>query len=139
MKKENITIAVDIAIFSFIIVFMLLNISGITLLAVVEGRSMEPLLQTGDLVLVIRSGADGITVGDVIVYRKSDGSFIIHRVVQIKKNGNMVYFVTKGDNNRFEDPPIPEESVIGKVAGVNHMVFKIPLLGYISLAFKGRS
>lgn len=98
-------------------------------LAVVEGMSMEPTLQSGDLVIVVkRVSADDVKAGDVVVYRRG-GTLIIHRVVKIE-SGTLI---TKGDNNWLPDPPVSFQSVIGKVLEIGDGVFKVPLIGYLTL------
>jgi signal peptidase I, archaeal type len=112
--------------------------------AAVEGRSMEPLLHTGDLVVLVKRG--DIDVGDIVVY--SYGSkYVIHRVVgKYEVNGYYCYIV-KGDNNVIPDtgdprrcPPspygvsgIPEDSIVGVVLTVRGSPVKIPYIGSITL------
>ena len=101
-------------------------------LAVVEGVSMEPTLQSGDLVLVIRRvSPDDIDLGDVIVYRRGR-TLIIHRVVRVE-DGVMI---TKGDNNWLPDPPVGASEIVGKVLEVGGCVVKVPLVGYLTLLFR---
>jgi signal peptidase I len=54
---------------------------------------------------------------------------IIHRVVDIKKMGEIYTFVTKGDHNSAADPLVDQKYVIGKA------VLRIPLLGWIKIGF----
>jgi signal peptidase len=101
-------------------------------------RSMEPTLNVGDL-LIIRGGlrAEDIHAspedGDIIIFRSPsnpDAIPIVHRAIEkIQKDGKW-YFVTKGDNNPYDDYRafgwmVPEDYVIGKV------IFVIPKVGYI--------
>lgn len=112
-----------------LIILMLLDY---VTLAVVEGTSMEPTLQSGDLVLVIkRVSLDDISLGDVIVYRRGR-SLIIHRVVRIE-DGTII---TKGDNNLLLDPPVRFSDVVGKVLEIGGNIVKIPLIGYLTLFFR---
>jgi len=127
----------DSIIFILVVTFLALNILGVVTLAVVEGRSMEPTLQTGDLVLVVKASPNDIHVGDIVVYKKPDGTFIIHRVIEIKQISGQLYYVTQGDNNPIPDGPgIPYEDVIGKVVSINDAPVKIPVIGYLSLMFR---
>lgn len=99
---------------------------------------MEPTLNVGDL-LIIRGGlrAEDIHAspedGDIIIFRSPsnpDAIPIVHRAIEkIQKDGKW-YFVTKGDNNPYDDYRafgwmVPEDYVIGKV------IFVIPKVGYI--------
>ncbi len=136
-KKMNASAVIDSIIFILVISFLALNLLGIVTLAVVEGRSMEPTLQTGDLVLVVKVSPEDIHVGDIIVYKKPSGTFIIHRVIKIKRVDDQFYYITQGDNNPIPDGPgIPYKDVIGKVVSVNDAPIKIPVIGYLSLMFR---
>ena len=129
-------------------------------LAVVEGRSMHPLLRDGDLVIVVKEKPQDIRVGDIIVYKTFDGRFIIHRVIGVEVYKGMYYYRTKGDNRitnpvedcRFYDVVkgstkdfgcgvgrigVDYDRVVGVVLHVGKASFKIPYLGYISLMFRG--
>ncbi len=136
-RKVSASTVIDAVIFILVISFLVLNLLGIVTLAVVEGKSMEPTLQTGDLVLVIRVSPKDIHVGDIIVYKKLGGTFIIHRVIKIKHVDDQFYYVTQGDNNPIPDGPgVPYRDVIGKVVSINDAPIKIPVIGYLSLMFR---
>jgi signal peptidase I len=82
----------------------------------VAGVSMQPTLEPGTLVVVVRQAA--YAVGDVVAYRIADddvaaGSNVIHRIV----GGTPAGYVTHGDNTTWLDSWHPSTSdVIGKVA-----------------------
>jgi len=131
-------------------------------LAIVDGRSMEPTLHTGDLVILHKVPPGDIHVGDIIIYRSTGGRYVIHRVVKVYKNNGEECYVTWGDNrytNPIPDagfpvscPPttvrdpvtgralratgIPYSAVIGKVISVSGITIKIPYIGGLSLIFK---
>jgi signal peptidase I len=99
----------------------------------VDGTSMLPTLEGGDLVVIQGVQMSEIHVGDIIVYNSlcsTTDQSVIHRVVNITSNG----LVTKGDNNPRNDlvsnisvSPITQRCLEGKV------VFAIPyveLLAY---------
>lgn len=99
----------------------------------VDGISMLPTLEGGDLVVIQGVPMADVHVGDIIVYNNlcsSNGESVIHRVVAVQSNG----LITKGDNNRDTDQasrialsPITANCLVGKV------VFVIPyveLLAY---------
>lgn len=140
MKLRLLTIVSDLVIV-LLLVFILLNLFGLVVLGTVEGPSMEPLFQTGDLVVIVKSAE--INVGDIIIFKKKVGDgFIIHRVIEIRNISNSLYYVTKGDNNalpdyqEFEVVGVPSHRVIGKVLEINGLPFKIPSIGYISLTMR---
>jgi signal peptidase I len=79
----------------------------------VEGTSMEPTYETGDLVIIREEGH--YAVGDIIAYRIDDESTgkkrIIHRIVGVGPDG----YVTQGDNRPGRDPWTPsDDDVLGR-------------------------
>ena len=115
-------------------------------LAVVRGGSMKPLLHEGDIIFVIRKNPNEIKVGDIIVYRSVRGHLIIHRVVKVLNVSGHLEYVTKGDNNPYDDSFLNEFSrgrgvtfdrIVGVVWAPHGMVFKIPFIGYITLMLRG--
>ncbi len=82
----------------------------------VSGQSMEPTLQSGDIVIV--RALDEYALGDVIVYPGRDEAgairgYVIHRIVAGDAVGG---YVTRGDNRTTDDPwrPTPAD-IDGKV------------------------
>ncbi len=99
----------------------------------VDGYSMLPTLEGGDLVVIQNVPINQIHVGDIIVYNglcSAEGESVVHRVVNITTQG----LITKGDNNQYSDQqygiaisPITQQCLEGKV------VFVVPyveLLAY---------
>ena len=146
-------------ILGIILVVSLLGITGLYLFslanggfAVVEGRSMEPLLHSGDLVFLL-SDRDPI-VGDVVVYRDNMGRFIIHRVIAVYEVNGLTCYVIKGDNNVIPDMGdpedcikpvnvegyssygVPRERIVGVVISIDGNPIKIPYVGGLTLALK---
>lgn len=98
------------------------SLGGCTTLTIVSGRSMEPTLHTGDLV-VSRCGP--VDVGDVVVYAPHDMGHarVIHRVV----GGDSGGWVVQGDNNDFLDPWEPAaDDVLGSA------VLHLPRVGSVA-------
>lgn len=121
--------AVDLALGLTFIAVLILTLSGTLTLAVVEGKSMEPLLWTGDVVIVYRSS--DVKVGDVVIYLNR-GNYVIHRVIEIRSN----CYVIKGDNNSLPDGCIPKELITGKVLSIGNSIIKIPGIGYLTLLMR---
>ncbi len=136
MRPKNLGLIAEIIVATLIFVMLILNLTGSIMFAVVEGKSMEPLLQTGDLVLVVKVSPSDIHVGDVVVYKRPGGELVIHRVLKIDKVGNEYMYFIKGDNNPLPDGDIPYSWILGKVAGIGGDVFKVPVLGYLTLGLK---
>jgi signal peptidase I len=99
----------------------------------VDGTSMLPTLEGGDLVVIQGATISQIHVGDIIVYGapcSAGGESVVHRVVSMTPDG----LITMGDNNPGTDQalrialqPIIQQCLEGKV------VFVIPyveLLAY---------
>lgn len=82
----------------------------------------------GDAIVVKNAAAEDVKVHDIITFWK-DGDKKedpwTHRVVEIVpyENGGGITFVTKGDNNFSEDPPVDGKDLIGI------KVFSVPQLG----------
>ena len=99
----------------------------------VDGTSMLPTLEGGDLVVIQQGPIGDVHLGDIIVYNglcSTSGLSVVHRVVANTSGG----LITKGDNNIPTDQaghiavgPITQRCLEGKV------VFVIPyveLLAY---------
>lgn len=69
---------------------------------IVVSESMEDTIMTNDLVIVKETPCDELKNQDIIAYKK-DNVVILHRIVNIKEENNERVFVTKGDNNEYED------------------------------------
>lgn len=119
----------DLALAVVFITILTLILTGTLTLAVVEGKSMEPLLWTGDVVIVYKSGE--IKVGDVVIY-EGRGNYVIHRVIEVRNN----CYLIKGDNNPLPDGCIPKELIKGKVLSIGDSVIKIPGVGYLTLLMR---
>ncbi len=65
--------------------------------AIVEGASMDPLIQRGDLLVLHKTAT--VKVDDVVGYRSGGGALVVHRV--IKAQGERLVF--KGDANWWVD------------------------------------
>ncbi len=121
--KKSTVLLVGIVIFLVVFAFVLL-----TYTRRVDGTSMLPTLEGGDLVVIQSVSISDVHVGDIIVYGppcSNTGASVIHRVITIQ-NG---YPITKGDNNPDTDireliasSPIYQSCLVGKV------VFVVPYI-----------
>ena len=80
------------------------------------GSSMQPFIYQGDK-LYIEPARRNFSTGDVLVIM-TQNKFIVHRLVRLKGEENEI-LILKGDNNSFDDPPVYEHSVIGRVYRVS--------------------
>jgi signal peptidase I len=79
---------------------------------------MRPAIPLGSLVLVHSVPISSLKVGDVITYINplDPKTTLSHRIVkEYRVDGKIPAFVTKGDANKFDDVPITEGSVEGRV------------------------
>ena len=86
---------------------------------------MEPSIHTGSTVFIKK--ALSYAEGDVITFKnKKSGVVTTHRIVEVKKTGSNISFITKGDANNSTDlGGVTKGEVIGKVH------FSVPYLGYV--------
>ncbi len=88
-------------------------------LAVSTGRSMEPNIREGDILVFRGVSAEEIEVGDVILFdvpEEMDELLpprITHRVIEIRRENGDIYFRTKGDNAPLDTYEIPASNVVG--------------------------
>jgi signal peptidase len=103
---------------------------------IVVSSSMEPVLYKGDIVL-LESNPSSIEVEDIIVYHAAwlNSEPVIHRVIAKGRSSNGEdYYLTKGDNNPFQDPmKVYPNEVISKVVKISNKPLIIPKLGYINM------
>ena len=92
-------------------------------LLVVVGDSMEPTFKAFDLLIVAGEDVNSLKVGDVIAFRIEHfhDEIVVHRIVQVNQEGELISFATQGDNNpNPDDFPAVEGFIDGKI------VFAIP-------------
>lgn len=90
---------------------------------VITSASMEPEIRAGDVIISKITKQQDLQKGDVITFRKNQ-DVITHRIVDIENNEEKKYYVTKGDNNKYEDL---EKVEYGQIEG--KYIFKISKLG----------
>ncbi len=94
----------------------------------VASGSMKPHYEIGDIIVVKKTDASSLKVGDDVTYlgRESNlnGLIITHRIISIKFN-DKYYFTTKGTANEIEDPEITIDDIYGKV------VYKTILFSFV--------
>lgn len=92
----------------------------------VRSGSMAPAIGVGALVVVERSGANAVAVGDVVSVRLRNDIVLTHRVTSIQDEAGIRYLRTKGDANANVDPwATREEDVLGPVRA------SVPLAGFV--------
>ena len=135
----------DIFLLIIIVLIYIVVLSGILQTASIEGVSMYPVFQNGDLTFYIAS--HDIRVGDIIIYKSPTfNTYVIHRVIAMGFFDGQRYYITQGVDNITNPQPdnkiglespygISQTRVVGKVVEVHGLVISIPYLGYISILF----
>jgi len=141
MRKSDIFIFILFLFFLISIIFNVINI------ATVQGVSMYPIFQNGQITFYIPT--NNADVGDIIIYKSpTKYTYVIHKVIQVNNFQGQERYVTQGVNpitNPYPDTlvglepqgGVPQNYVVGKVVNINKLVFSIPYLGYLSLIFSG--
>lgn len=95
----------------------------------IASGSMTPSMLVGDVAITQDVPPEQVVVGDVIRFR--DGSFsTIHRVVEIQNEAGGITFITRGDTNETNDPPVPARHLEGKV------IMTVPKIGWVSIGIR---
>ncbi len=82
---------------------------GATFKLPIKGTSMNPLLYQNRDFVILKSPRLPLAVGDIPLYRRCDGSFVLHRIVGKDENG----YIMCGDNQFLLEKGITDESIIG--------------------------
>lgn len=75
-----------------------------------QGTSMEPMLRDGQDVVVLAKPKGRLNMLDVALYRRDDGVYIMHRVIDVDDNGNYIFC---GDNRYAKERGIRDDQIIG--------------------------
>lgn len=82
----------------------------------VSGRSMWPLIEPGDKVL-IKHTRNGIKPGSLIAFRQNN-RIVVHRVLRSYSARGETVYVCRGDHNRHLDRRVQESEIVGKVISI---------------------
>lgn len=88
-------------------------LSGRPVVTTTSGDSMEPLLFHLNTRVVIRKAEGILKKGDLPVYRRPSGQFVMHRIVRVKDG----CYYTRGDN-RYGAEKVPADWVLGVVTEI---------------------
>lgn len=130
--KESPIGSIITAIVSIAIIWFSIGVFPIYPSAIVT-KSMKPLIDPGDVVLVRKLKDPTIAKGDIIQF-SSENIFIFHRVIEIVEDKGVKKYKTKGDNNSAPDSElVTVDKIKGKVVKV------IPKIGWPTLWIKDRN
>ena len=83
----------------------------------VTGSSMGPFLRQGrDRVVLVKADASALKKGDVPLYIRRDGQYVLHRIVAID-NGT---YTMCGDAQRTREPGICPDQIVAVAKGFYH-------------------
>ena len=77
-----------------------------------RGTSMLPLLHEGTDSVEL-SAADEYTVGDVLLYRRANGQFVLHRLIAVERDA----LTFCGDHQNTPEYGVPKSAVLAKMCG----------------------
>lgn len=96
---------------------------GYKVLQVMSG-SMGDVFSVGDVILIKETKQEEIKKGDIVTFKKEN--IITHRIVEMNKNNDTMYYTTKGDNNNVNDAEkVKYEEIEGKY------ITKFVFIGYL--------
>ena len=77
------------------------------------GTSMMPLLRNGEDTIVLIKHPSRLKKYDVPLYRREDGSFVLHRVVGVNKDG----YILCGDHQYIKEYGVKHSDVVAILKG----------------------
>jgi signal peptidase len=91
------------------------------------GHSMHPTIRDGEIVVVEPVDALAVKRGEIVLYRTTRG-LIAHRVVTIRKKGELSIFMLRGDASTSFDESVEAGQVMGRVIRVERDGREIDLM-----------
>ncbi len=91
----------------------LLN-EGKDVIITARGSSMRPIVKNLRDAVILTSYKGNAEIGDVILYKRESGSFVLHRIVDKKEDGS---FVLMGDFQLVREEGIMESQIIASLSG----------------------
>lgn len=79
-----------------------------------RGTSMRPLLREGKDSVLLKK-ADTVKKHDICLYRRTDGRFVLHRLMRVVPDGTLVFC---GDNQTALEHGVKREAVVARVSAV---------------------
>ena len=96
---------------------------GSTVEIPITGTSMLPLLVAGRDTVVLKKCEGKLKKYDLPLYRRADGSFVLHRVVEVCENS----YTMCGDNQWVKEKGVTDGMLIGTVCTVKRNGREIPV------------
>ena len=80
-----------------------------------NGNSMLPLIRPGVDTVLIKEVPDRLKKYDLPLYRRSDGTFVLHRIVGVKKGT----YTMRGDNQNVLERGMKREQILAVAVGMH--------------------
>ena len=81
----------------------------------ITGTSMRPLLIAGRDTVTLKKCDTQLKKGDLPLYRRKEGAFVLHRVVKVEADGT---YTMCGDNQFLKEKGIKHSQIIGVVTEI---------------------
>jgi signal peptidase I len=124
-KAGKISSLIIPAILTVIVIYFTSGYFKYQAVAIASG-SMSPKIEKGDIVIIEKledTDFSNLKKGDIIAFQHRS-VVVVHRIIDIKKVKEELYFYTKGDaNDTADNYSITKEEIVGKVD------FWIPFMG----------
>lgn len=99
---------------------------------VVLSGSMQPAIGPGDVILVDAVDIEAVEPGDVVTFKRGEGTPTTHRVVDTVQTDGGPALRTKGDANEEADPGLVHQSqLVGRVMSLGGVLLLIPAFGHV--------
>jgi len=113
------------------------------------GTSMLPMLRDKKDTVVLIKNPSKLKKGDVPLYKRCDGSFVLHRVVKVKDD----VYTMRGDNHYVSEYPVYNDQIIAiltayikngkriECSGFKYKLYSFYVINFLPLRFilkKGR-
>ncbi|MBR6719827.1 MAG: S24/S26 family peptidase [Clostridia bacterium] len=88
--------------------------NGYTFPMMPRGTSMLPLIREGYDSVILSPLPDEVKAGDIILYKRDDGKFVLHRVIRKERNA----YTMCGDNQTVLEKGILRQHMIAVASGM---------------------
>ncbi len=97
---------------------VVINIENPILTRYDDSGSMLPLINENATGIGVKPRSENdIHIGDIITFERN-GISIVHRIIEKNRDGQGIYFITKGDNNDADDGKIRFEEIDYVLVGI---------------------
>ena len=98
---------------------IILQVKNATWATFTDTNSMDPVIDsTSHAIKLIPKHQEELNIGDIVSYTSEKG-VIIHRIIGKDIDEQGLYFITKGDNNRYPDQDkVRFSQITGVVIGI---------------------